>query len=119
MRRIRCLATALPLALASLPTLAGPLPSFPDLERILGDRGVFEDFEGVSLPGGTLANAPNPQDSDAAPAWNLEPGVVYGSPDTLTLYASWTNVLAARGGPPATSWSSTLPIRSGRWASTS
>jgi hypothetical protein len=77
--------------------------SYQDLEAILGDELMREDFEGLSLHGGTSIVVPNPLNSSTAPpAWGILPGLTYSSPDELALYAGQllgddSNILAARG----------------------
>ncbi|GAB4192076.1 MAG: hypothetical protein Kow00105_06130 [Phycisphaeraceae bacterium] len=71
-------------------TQADIITSFADLELVLTDQIIIEDFESVSLHGGGALALPNPF---TAPAWGIEPGVTYSSPDKLTLYSG--NVLAA------------------------
>ncbi len=87
---------------------AGPLNSFAELQAILGDQMVFEEFEGLSLPGGTSQDAPNPLNATTAPTWNLQSGATYGASQTLTLYNSATNVLAARQDSPLNEWTMTF-----------
>lgn len=59
------------------------------LENILGDTLVIEDFEGLSVHGGTGFSVPNPLSSDTA-TWGMEPGVTYSSADgDLMLYGSF------------------------------
>ena len=85
--------------------LAGEIPSYAQLESILGDQLLQEDFEGFSLAGGTSIPAPNPLDSTTKPEWNLEPGVTYSSTYSLVVYAGQllgddSNILAGVGGNP-------------------
>ena len=79
------------------------IDSYTALETILGDHLLREDFEGISLAGGTSIVAPNPLSSSTAPPnWGIQQGVTYSSPSALALYTGQllgddSNILAARG----------------------
>ncbi|MCL4222033.1 MAG: hypothetical protein KJZ65_11770 [Phycisphaerales bacterium] len=79
---------------------AQPIETRAQLEAVLGDALVLEDFEGFSIHGGTSVAAPNPLNSATQPAgWGIMPGVTYSSPHWLRVYASFvwgddSNVLA-------------------------
>lgn len=72
---------------------AQPLASFAELEVILDDQIVLEDFEGISLHGGSSIDVPNPLNSvtilDLPFSWDIEPGVTYLSPDRLAMHAGF------------------------------
>ena len=60
-----------------------------ELDAILTDQARQEDFEGLSVAGGSSVVAPNPLNSmTASPSWGIVPGATYSSPTWLRLYAS-------------------------------
>ena len=73
--------------------VAQPLATFAELEAILTDQIVIEDFEGLSLHAGGTLEVPNPLNSitvdDLGFGWNLEPGVTYEAPDMLSIHAGF------------------------------
>ena len=89
-----------------LPAWAGALQNFGELEAILGDAIVLEDFEGPNLFGGSSIAVPNPLNTDTAPAqWNIEPGATYRSDRNLGLYTGQllggaSNILGGVGALP-------------------
>jgi hypothetical protein len=91
------------LLLVAVPALrAEVIDSYAALEVFLDDQLLMEDFEGISIHGGTSIVAPNPLTSSTAPTWGILPGVVYSSPDELALYGGQllgddSNILTARG----------------------
>lgn len=70
------------------------------LDAILGDQQLLEDFEGFSLAGGTSLSAPNPLNALTQPAgWGILAGPTYSSPAWLRFYTTFmygddSNVLA-------------------------
>jgi hypothetical protein len=88
---------------ATVDLRAEAIDSFAALETILGDQLMMEDFEGISLAGGTSTVAPNPLSSATAPTnWGILQGVTFSSPSALALYtgqllADDSNILAAKG----------------------
>jgi len=68
--------------------------SFAQLEDILDDQIVIEDFEGISLHGGSIIDVPNPLNSvtiEQLPwSWAIEPGVTYESPTQLQMHAGFS-----------------------------
>ncbi|USN99161.1 MAG: hypothetical protein H6810_00325 [Phycisphaeraceae bacterium] len=69
---------------------AQQVESRAELLGILGDREYTEDFEGFSVHGGTVVVAPNPLNSDTAPAgWGILQGVSYSTPGTLKIYGGF------------------------------
>lgn len=94
--------TPILLALATAPAFAGPVATQAELETILDDAVLLEDFEGFSVHGGTSYPAPNPLNDQTAPTfWDLLPGVTYESATALTIYGGFlhgddSNIL--RGG---------------------
>lgn len=86
--------------LAGTAAQAGQVASFAELEAILTDQLILEDFEGISLHGGGSLIAPNPL-SAADVGWDLEPGVTYGADDSLRFHDLQENiVLEATGVVP-------------------
>ena len=68
---------------------AGQVASRAALENMLGDTLIIEDFEGLSVHGGTGVSVPNPLSSDTV-TWGMEPGVTYSSADGgLMLYGGY------------------------------
>lgn len=68
---------------------AESVTSRTQLENMLGDTLIIEDFEGLSVHGGSGVSVPNPLSSDTA-TWGMEPGVTYSSADgDLMLYGSF------------------------------
>jgi len=67
--------------------------SLAELEVILDDQIVIENFEGISLHGGSSIDVPNPLNSVTILQlpWDfgLEEGVTYESPSHLTMYAGF------------------------------
>ena len=81
------------LVLAVIPLAVGgaqaqQIPTRVELEGILTDNGDIEDFEGVSVHGGTVFPTPNPLSDETAP-WNMLPGASYSTPGTLVLYGGF------------------------------
>jgi hypothetical protein len=78
------------IAAATLSAGAGQVLTRPQLEIILDDQILLEDFEGVSVHGGTSLIAPNPLLAASAPTWGLETGVSYFAPSPpLYLYGGY------------------------------
>jgi len=69
-------------ALAWAAAQAGQVTSFAELEAILIDQLILEDFEGISLHGGSSFIAPNPMNAGNV-GWGLEPGITYAADETL------------------------------------
>lgn len=67
--------------------------SFVELELILDDQIVIENFEGISLQGGTSIDVPNPLNSVTILQlpWNfdIQEGVTYESPTRLEMHAGF------------------------------
>lgn len=64
------------------------------LELLLADRIVSEDFEGVSVHGGSGVELPNPLNNDTVPAWwngGIQDGVTYSTDGTLRLFGGFSN----------------------------
>ena len=81
---------------------SGAISTVGELESILGDQLLLEEFEGFSLAGGTSTSAPNPLDASTQPAWGLLPGVTYSSQHDLRVYTGQllgddSNILAGVG----------------------
>ncbi|MCB9839071.1 MAG: hypothetical protein H6813_07005 [Phycisphaeraceae bacterium] len=75
---------------AAAPALAGPVATIAEMEILLDDQIEIEDFEGLSVHGGTTSPAPNPLNSATAPAgWGIIPGVTYGSMTGLALHGGF------------------------------
>ncbi len=71
---------------------AGPVTSAAQLESILGDRALLEDFEGVSIFGGGTLVCPNPLNSTTQPqGWGILPGVSYAATEggNLAMHAGY------------------------------
>ncbi|MDF1809349.1 MAG: GC-type dockerin domain-anchored protein [Phycisphaerales bacterium] len=72
---------------------AQPITSFTELELILDDQIIIEDFEGISLHGGSTLDVPNPLNSvtvDQLPwNWVIEDGVTYESATRLAVHAGF------------------------------
>ena len=86
---MRCFSVLAALASGSL-AAAGPIATRTQLDSILGDQMLLEDFEGLSVHGGTTAAAPNPLNSSTAPSgWGILSGVTYSSTDLLRLYGGY------------------------------
>ncbi|MEP6811250.1 MAG: PEP-CTERM sorting domain-containing protein [Chthoniobacterales bacterium] len=77
----------------SSPARAQAIATRAQLDTILSDQMQLEDFEGVSLAGGSSLQAPNPLNSMTQPNWGLLSGITYSSPGSLTLYSSSSNIL--------------------------
>lgn len=75
------------------PVCAQPINGFAELETILGDQILLENFEGISLHSGGTLDVPNPLNSITIQElpWNmtLEAGITYESPTQLQLYAGF------------------------------
>lgn len=84
---------ALTLLIVTQAAHAQQLNSRAQLEAILDDQILLEDFETVSLHGGSLIEVPNPLNADTvdkAPfGMDVLPGVTYESPTILYLYAGF------------------------------
>ena len=69
--------------------------NFAELEGILGDQIVIEDFEGISLHSGGFFDLPNPLNAEVASnlpfPFNLEIGVTYISPTMLRFFGGFSN----------------------------
>ena len=72
---------------------AQQVSSFADLEVILDDQIVIEDFEGISLHAGGTLPVPNPLNSITVQKlgfnWDLDPGVSYESPSALSIHSGF------------------------------
>ena len=72
---------------------AQPVGSFAELEGILTDQIVIEDFEGLSLHAGGTLEVPNPLNSitvqDLGFNWDLQAGVTYESPTIMSIHAGF------------------------------
>lgn len=83
------------LAFVAGPVVAQPVTTFAELETILTDQIVIEDFEGLSLHAGGTLEVPNPLNSitvqDLGFGWNLQAGVTYESPTMLSIHAGFIN----------------------------
>lgn len=88
------------LACTCATAIAQQIDTRPQLDAILGDQLLLEDFEGFSLAGGTYVTAPNPLDAFTQPAgWGILAGPTYSSPAwlrfyTTLMYGDDSNVLA-------------------------
>ena len=63
------------------------------LEVLLDDRIVCENFEGVSVHGGSGLDLPNPLNDETVPAWwngGIQDGVTYSTDGTLRLYGGFS-----------------------------
>ncbi|MCP3995542.1 MAG: hypothetical protein GY722_10815 [bacterium] len=79
---------------------AGQVASFSELESILTDQLIVEDFEGLSLHDGGSYPVPNPLDPGNV-SWGMEPGVTYASDEGLRLRNLQDDVrLEATGSAP-------------------
>ena len=81
---------------------SGVIPTVGELEAILDDQILLEEFESFSLAGGTSTPAPNPLDASTQPQWGLLPGVTYSSQHNLGVYTGQllgddSNILAGVG----------------------
>jgi len=79
----------------SSPAIAQPVNSFAELETILTDQILIEDFEGISLHAGGTLEVPNPLNSITIKQlpfnWDIHPGITYESPTSLSIFASFIN----------------------------
>lgn len=76
--------------LAASSALGGPVASVSQLDAILGDQVLLEDFEGLSISGGGTIPVPNPLSAATQPSgWGILSGVVYSSPDSLAMHAGF------------------------------
>ncbi|PCI06756.1 hypothetical protein COB72_11440 [bacterium] len=70
------------------------LGSFAELEAILTDQIQSENFEGISLQGGTSIDVPNPLNSVTILQlpwnWDIQAGVTYESPTRLEMHAGFS-----------------------------
>lgn len=73
--------------------LAQPVESFAELEIILDDQILLEDFEGISLHGGSTVEVPNPLNSvtilQLPWGWDIHAGITYESPTSLAIHAGF------------------------------
>mgnify|MGYP000054436159 CR=1 FL=1 len=80
-------------ALYGSPAFGQELGSLAELEAILTDQIQSENFEGISLQGGTSIDVPNPLNSVTILQlpWNfdIQPGVTYESPTHLDMHAGF------------------------------
>lgn len=90
-----CLAAVALLASIACPdpvACAGPVATPVALSAILDDQELIEDFDGVSVHGGTTLPAPNPLSSlTAPPSWGILPGITYTSTASLRLYGGFNH----------------------------
>jgi len=85
----RLVALAVPIALG-LSAQAQQIATRAQLDAILDGDLLLEEFEGVSLAGGTTVTCANPLNSATAPAnWGIIAGASYSSPDPLRLHAGF------------------------------
>ncbi|MCP3980289.1 MAG: hypothetical protein GY716_13375 [bacterium] len=77
---------------------AGQVLSFAELEAVLTDQLIVEDFEGLSLHGGSTYPAPNPL-HDGNVGWGMEPGVTYAADDTLRYRNPSDDIVLEATGP--------------------
>ncbi len=87
---------------ASAAAQSGLIQNAAQLEATLGDKLQLEDFEGLSLAGGTSTPAPNPLNAGTKPSWHLLSGVSYDSTHNLGMYTGQllgddSNILAGVG----------------------
>lgn len=72
---------------------AQEITSFSQLESILGDQILIENFEGISLQGGSSIDVPNPLNSVTILmlpwSWDIQEGVTYESQTQLTMHAGF------------------------------
>lgn len=74
------------------PTAAAQqVATWGDLTDLLGDTVQEENFEGLSVHGGTSVVVPNPFNSGTTPVnWGVQPGVSYSSPGVLSIYGGFS-----------------------------
>lgn len=74
----------------SAPCFAQQIATEAQLAALLGDSQLIEDFEGVSLSGGTGVSAPNPLNAATAPpTWGLLSDPTYSSLGLLSLHTGF------------------------------
>jgi hypothetical protein len=87
--------TALLLAITTSPALAQQITSRAELETILDDQILLEDFESLSLHSGSSLDLPNPLNETTAMSvgfgFEILPGITYRSPKNLNLYSGFIN----------------------------
>ncbi|MEZ6233502.1 MAG: GC-type dockerin domain-anchored protein [Phycisphaerales bacterium] len=78
-------------AMLAAPLVAGEIATRGELDAILDDQALLEDFEGLSVHGGTSLTCPNPLSSlTAPPSWGVLEGIEYFAPTSvLYLYGGY------------------------------
>ena len=81
----------LPLVLCVSSAGAQQIGSRAQLEILLDDTIQEENFEGLSVHGGTGITAPNPLSSETTPfGWDIQPGVTYSTEGELRIYGGFS-----------------------------